>query len=36
MLGSAYNYLNGAALLRVSGEIKPTVAAAYEAAFSNG
>lgn len=34
MLGSEYNYLNGPALLRVSGDIKPTVAAEYEAAFA--
>lgn len=33
MLGSEYNYFNGAALLRVSGDIKPSVAATYQAAF---
>ena len=36
ILGTEYNYLNGAALLRVSGNIKPTVAEEYESAFSNG
>ncbi len=35
ILGSEYNYLNGPALLRVSGDIKPSVAATYEAAFAN-
>lgn len=33
MLGSEYNYLDGAVLLRVAGEIKPTAAKKYEAAF---
>ena len=33
MLGTEYNYVNGAALLRVSGEIKPSVASQYETAF---
>jgi hypothetical protein len=33
MLGTEYNYLNGAALLRVSGDIKPSVASQYEDAF---
>ena len=33
MLGSEYNYLDGAVLLRVAGEIKPSVAKKYEAAF---
>jgi len=36
ILGSEYNYLDGAALLRVSGDLKPSVAAEYESALSNG
>lgn len=36
MLGSEYNYLDGATLLRVSGDVKPSVAKEYEAAFANG
>ena len=34
ILGTEYNYLDGAVLLRVSGELKPSVASEYEAAFS--
>ena len=32
-LGSEWDYVNGAALLRVSGELKPSAAAAYAEAF---
>lgn len=34
MLGSEYNYIVGGLLLRVSGELTPTDAKAYEAAFT--
>lgn len=34
MLGSEYHYINGASLLRVSGDIKPSQAKAYKAAFT--
>jgi hypothetical protein len=33
VLGTEYNYLSGHALLRVTGDIKPSLAAEYEAAF---
>jgi len=33
ILGSEYNYLDGPVLLRVNGELTPTVAKRYEAAF---
>lgn len=36
LLGSEYDYLDGAVLLRVTGDLKPTVAKKYEAAFLNG
>lgn len=33
MFGTEYNYVNGIALLRVSGELVPSVAAQYESSF---
>lgn len=35
ILGSEYDYVEGPILLRVNGDIKPTVAAKYEAAFKS-
>jgi len=35
ILGSEYNYLDGPVLLRVTGELTPTVAKKYEAAFKD-
>ena len=32
-LGTEYDYIRGSALLRVSGEVKPSVATKYNAAF---
>ena len=34
VLGEEYHYLDGAALLRVAGAVKPSVAKQYEAAFA--
>jgi len=35
VLGTEYHYLNGPALLRVAGKLKPTEAKEYESAFSS-